>query len=92
MEKIQSESITSGDLYRLALFALNNVNNQLATSFLKSFPDVELLPTINLEPSILPITNRIPSVGDASVSTSDIELRILAVNSLIIQLGSLLPM
>ena len=72
MEKIQSESITSGDLYRLALFALNNVNNQLATSFLKSFPDVELLPTINLEPSILPITNRIPSVGDASVSTSDL--------------------
>lgn len=76
MERIQSESINSGDLYRLALLTLINVNNELATSFQKSFPDLELLPKKNLEPSLLPITNCTPSVGDTSASTSDLVVAI----------------
>jgi len=70
--KMQCESITSGDLYRLALATLYNVGNEYATSFQKFFPDVELLPKISFEPALLPVTQHIQSVGDTSASTSDL--------------------
>ena len=72
MERNQSEPIIQDDLYRLALLTLKNVNNEIATSFQTSFPDVERLSKKNLKASLLPITDYVPSVGNTSASTSDL--------------------
>ncbi len=72
MEKDQGEIIIQDELYRLALLTLKNVNNEIATSFQTSFPDVELLPKKNLKASLLPITDYVPRVGNSSVSTSEL--------------------
>ena len=62
MERKQNESITPVDLYRLALLTLNTVNNELATSFKTSFPDIEQLSKKYLEASLLSITDSVPAV------------------------------
>jgi len=72
MERDQSEPIIQDELYRLALLTLKNINNEIATSFQTSFPDVELLPKKNLKASLLPITDYVPRVGNTSASTSDL--------------------
>ena len=72
MERDQSEPIIQDELYRLALLTLKNVNNEIATSFQTSFPDVELLPKKNLKASLLPITDYVPRVGNSSASTSEL--------------------
>jgi len=56
-------------LYELALSTLEKVNDKTASSFSCGFPPLNQLSTVDLEPSILPITSSVLSAGKTDPST-----------------------
>lgn len=63
-------------LYESALSTLKNLNTEIASSFRCDFLQLKHSPSVDLEPSILPIASSVLEVGRTAPSTSDIVQKI----------------